>query len=474
MKTASLPHPAGDAARRAAGVRLDDVVGVLRRLGVSPILVLSGQGVADVAGGGAIVCAGARAMITGRGETLTLTMNGRRELLSRTDVAGAVRTLLRFSRAALAGTSPGLSGVYGILGFEAVQYFETLRYPARHPGDPDVPDLLLFVPQVVSTLDEVRGEMRVDGDPEWEVWLRELRSRRCASRVEAGRLVRRSVKPPPAPVLQALNPSGWFTRIVAEAKAAIAAGDAYQIVLSQAWEGISRSDPWDAYLAMHRINPSPYMLYLELPGQVLAGASPEMLCRVRDGRAMIRPLAGTRRRPQGGSVAANVVRGLQRDPKERAEHVMLVDLARNDLNRVCRPGSVRVRALCRAEAYSHVIHMVSHVEGDLVPGCDAVDVLRACFPAGTVSGAPKLRALEIIADLEGRRRGWYAGSIVRLGADGSLDASLVLRSALFFDGRVRIQAGAGIVAASVPEREDAECRAKAEAAVAALGLEAAP
>jgi anthranilate synthase component 1 len=476
VRTTALSYSGGDAARRSAAVRLGDIVRLLRRLETSPILVLEGEGMADVAGGATLVCAGARAMLAGRGERLTLTMNGRRRHLSRTDVASAIRTMLGFSRSALAGAPAGVAGVYGILGFEAAGYCESLRYPGRREGDPDAPDLLLFVPQVVCTVDEARGEVRVDGDAELAIRLRVrgTRTRRYADQPDVGRTAARGVRSADAPVLRALNPPGWFVRIVGDAQAAIAAGEAYQIVLSQAWEGICRRDPWDAYAAMQSINPSPYMLYMETPRQTLAGASPEMLCRVRAGRAAVRPLAGTRRRPSGARIPADLVRGLQADPKERAEHVMLVDLARNDLNRVCRPGSVRVQALCRAETYSHVIHMASHVEGDLAAGYDAVDVLQACFPAGTVSGAPKLRALQLIADLEERRRGWYAGSIVRLGADGSLDASLVLRSAVFFNGRVRVQAGAGIVAASVPEREDAECRAKAQAAIAALGMEAAP
>jgi anthranilate synthase component 1 len=239
------------------------------------------------------------------------------------------------------------------------------------------------------------------------------------------------------------------------------------VVLAQRFTAPFTLPPFELYRALRRINPSPFLYHLDLPGFALTGSSPEILVRVRDGEVTIRPIAGTR--PRGKTAAedeANRV-GLLADPKERAEHLMLLDLGRNDVGRVAESGSVTVTASYTTEFYSHVMHIVSNVVGRLSPEHDAIDALLAGFPAGTVSGAPKVRACEIIAELENAVRGAYAGGVGYFSPDGSMDSCIVLRTAVVKDGIMHVQAGAGIVADSVAEYEQRECEAKAGALLAA-------
>jgi anthranilate synthase component 1 len=257
---------------------------------------------------------------------------------------------------------------------------------------------------------------------------------------------------------------------VARIRDLIAAGDAFQVVLSQRLEVPLDVPPFDLYRALRSLNPSPYMFFLEMDGVSLVGASPEVLVRVEDGRVIVRPIAGTRAR--GGTPEADraLEAELLADPKERAEHLMLVDLGRNDVGRVARYGTVRVPELMAVERYSHVLHMVSQVEGELRPDLDALDALRATFPAGTVSGAPKVRAMEIIDELEPVRRGPYAGAVGWFGYGGrSADTAIAIRTLVAAGGRAWVQAGAGVVADSDPGREYEETLAKARAVLAAVG-----
>jgi anthranilate synthase component I len=256
---------------------------------------------------------------------------------------------------------------------------------------------------------------------------------------------------------------------VREAKAYIRAGDAYQIVLSQRAERRTGASALSLYRAVRRINPSPYLFLLELGDVALVGSSPETLVKLEGTRASVNPIAGTAPRGDGDEER------LLGSQKDRAEHVMLVDLGRNDLSRVCRPGTVRVGKFLEPERYSHVTHLVSEVAGELLPGSSAFDLLRACFPAGTVSGAPKVRAMQIISELEGYRRGPYAGAVGYALPDGTLDTCIAIRTIVLADGVAHLQAGAGIVAESDPVAEHEECLAKLAALEAALDLaEAAP
>jgi anthranilate synthase component 1 len=250
----------------------------------------------------------------------------------------------------------------------------------------------------------------------------------------------------------------------------IRAGDVFQLVLSIRFGGETDLDPFEVYRALRLLNPSPYMYFLDLGTRCIAGSSPEALVRLEGRQAALRPIAGTRPRGIGPDEDAALEAELLADPKENAEHVMLVDLARNDLGRVAVPGTIRVEPYRSIERYSHVMHMVSGTTGVLAPQHDALDLFAAAFPAGTVSGAPKIRACELIAELEPGPRGLYAGTVGYFGTGGAMDQAIAIRTIEFQDGRYAFQAGAGIVADSVPEREHAEILAKGAALAAALKL----
>jgi anthranilate synthase component 1 len=281
--------------------------------------------------------------------------------------------------------------------------------------------------------------------------------------------------PLPAPVAapaqeiaqSATLPAGRYAEMVAAAQRYIVAGDIFQVVLAQRFSTPFPLPPFELYRALRRVNPSPFLYHLDLPGFALIGSSPEILVRVRDGEVTIRPIAGTR--PRGRTAAEDEANRseLLADAKERAEHLMLLDLGRNDVGRVAAPGSVRVTESYTVEFYSHVMHIVSNVVGTLDPARDALDALFAGFPAGTVSGAPKVRACEIIAELEAEKRGAYAGAVGYFSPDGSMDSCIVLRTGVVKDGMLHVQAGAGIVADSDPAAEQRECEAKAGALFAA-------
>jgi anthranilate synthase component 1 len=259
-----------------------------------------------------------------------------------------------------------------------------------------------------------------------------------------------------------------FFSAVARAKEYILAGDIYQVQLAQRFTRKSNADAFDVYRLLRSLNPSPYMYFLSLPGLTVLGTSPEILVTVEGRDVRYRPIAGTRRRGRDAASDRRMEEELLGSVKERAEHVMLVDLGRNDLGRVCEAGSVKVDELMAVERYSHVMHMVSNITGVLRPEMRAIDALRSCFPAGTVTGAPKIRAMEIIAELEGERRGVYAGAIGYLGFNGDLDTCIGIRTMIMKDGQATVQAAAGVVADSRPEEELLETRNKAAALLQAL------
>ncbi len=259
-----------------------------------------------------------------------------------------------------------------------------------------------------------------------------------------------------------------YENAVERAKEYIRAGDLIQVVLSQRWSIHVPAAPFDVYRALRLVNPSPYMYYLRFPQLEIVGSSPELLVRKEEDLAETRPIAGTRQRGTSDEDDQRLASELKADPKERAEHLMLVDLGRNDLGRVCKPGSVKVPELMTIENYSHVMHLVSSVKGELAPQANAFDLFQACFPAGTVSGAPKIRAMQIIDELEPMRRGPYAGSVGYFSYTGNMDMAITIRTLFFHKGQATLQAGAGIVADSVPSREYQECQHKAAALFAAV------
>jgi len=271
-----------------------------------------------------------------------------------------------------------------------------------------------------------------------------------------------------APVTTSSMSRDDYCLAVEAAREHILAGDIFQVVLSQRFDVELDAEPFDVYRVLRQINPSPYMYFLRYPDMTVVGSSPEPMVQLLDGRVISRPIAGTRRRGSSEAEDRRMAAELVEDPKERAEHVMLVDLARNDVGRVVKFGSEEVEEMMILERYSHVMHMTSQVAGDLADGCSPIDVLRATLPAGTVSGAPKVRAMEIIDQLEPVKRGPYAGVIGYFDFSGNIDTAIAIRTMLVKDGIASVQAGAGIVADSVPESEYEECRNKARALLVAV------
>jgi len=386
--------------------------------------------------------------------------------------------LRRLETARLPGLPRFVGGAVGYVGYDGVRYIE--RLPGAPPDDRGLPEALLLFTDVMLVIDNVFGRARaiatVDvGDAD----AAELRRRydeagarleRVAGRLESGPALRRlGMREPVELPAASTRTQPEFERDVERIREYIRAGDAYQVVLSQRLSVPMRADPFDLYRVLRALNPSPYLYYLELDGLSLVGSSPEVMVRLEDGKVTVRPIAGTRPRGETEEEDARLAAELLADEKERAEHLMLVDLGRNDVGRIARFGSVRVTEFMTVERYSHVTHMVSQVEGLLRDGLSAVDVFRACFPAGTVSGAPKIRAMQIIDELEPVRRGPYAGAVGYFSYGGhAMDTAIAIRTLIAAHGTAWIQAGAGIVADSVPRSEYHETLAKARALLAAL------
>ncbi|RMG48964.1 MAG: anthranilate synthase component I [Acidobacteria bacterium] len=354
-------------------------------------------------------------------------------------------------------------GLVGYVGYDMIRFIERLPDVAREAMP--FPLAAFCLPSVILAFDHLQRKISLIGS------LRERDDDGLIDRIQ--RLLESSVPSWPAQASSPPRPNRsreQFVKQVERAKAYIAAGDIFQVVLSIRFEGETEAHPFQVYRALRMINPSPYMYYLDFGAYQIVGSSPESLVRLENGRAMLRPIAGTR--PRGANAAADrqLEAELLADEKERAEHIMLVDLARNDLGRVAQPGTVRVPDFLTVERYSHVMHLVSSVEGQMPPGMDMIDLFKATFPAGTVTGAPKIRAMEIIEELEGERRGPYAGSVGYFGLNGNMDQAITLRTILFAGGRYYIQAGAGIVADSIPEREHEEILNKARALFRALEM----
>ncbi len=374
------------------------------------------------------------------------------------------------------GLPPMAAGVFGYMGYDTVRLVEHL--PDTPPDVLGVPDMILVRPTVVIIFDNVKDEMTVvtpvrpssRQTAQKAYAAAQKRLKAIVDALEApiphGATTTAAVRLPVAEPVSNTAPAD-FTRMVAKAKEYIRAGDAFQIVLSQRFSTPFTLPPFTLYRALRRTNPSPFLYHLDLGGFALVGSSPEILVRVREGEVTIRPLAGTR--PRGETVQADeaLAEALLTDPKERAEHLMLLDLGRNDVGRVAEIGSVEVTEKFFIERYSHVMHIVSNVAGRLRSDHDVIDALLAGFPAGTVSGAPKVRAMQIIDELERHKRGPYAGCVGYFSANGQMDTCIVLRTALVKDGVMHVQAGAGIVYDSQPENEQQECINKAKAVVRA-------
>lgn len=393
-------------------------------------------------------------------------------------------TLSKFKPVDVKGLPRFSGGLVGYIGYDVVKFFEHI--PGEEKTGLDMPDVFLMLADTILVFDNLKQTIKIvsnvhtegtdledayrNAETKIDRIVDELERADC-SRHKIPRLASRH------PEKQTENTAGDFSsnfskegflKAVVKTKEYILAGDIFQCVLSQRFERQTGSHPLDIYRALRIINPSPYMYYLDIGSAQIVGSSPEILVRLEGDKVILRPIAGTRRRGDTEEEDRALEEELKKDPKEIAEHIMLVDLGRNDVGRVAEIGSVKVTERLEVERYSHVMHLVSNVEGSLKKGLDAFDVFRACFPAGTVSGAPKIRAMEIIEELEPTKRGPYAGAVGYFSYSGNMDICITIRTLVIKDGKVYVQSGAGIVADSDPEKEYTETVNKAMAMIKAV------
>jgi anthranilate synthase component 1 len=387
----------------------------------------------------------------------------------------SLRALIAATRFDLSSTTEGelppmAAGLFGVFGYDMVRLLEPLGAP--NPDPLDLPDAVLTRPSLVAIFDSVRREIvmvataypdaGLAADQAWAAAHARLDD--FEGRLRRPLIGRAAAQPTGSPTFTSPVDGQGYGEMVARAKDYIAAGDIFQVVLSHRFSAPWSGEPFAFYRSLRRQNPSPYLFYLNFGAFQLAGSSPEILVRLKDGGVIIRPLAGTRPRGETPEADKALEIELLADPKERAEHLMLLDLGRNDVGRVSAPGTVEVTESFVVERYSQVMHIVSNVQGKADPKLDAVDTLLAALPAGTLSGAPKVRAMEIIDELEGEKRGvGYGGGVGYISAGGEADICIVLRTAMFADGKIFVQAGAGVVNDSNPAAEYAETQAKARA-----------
>ncbi len=382
----------------------------------------------------------------------------------------SLRAVIAASRMALPpGVPPMCGGLFGYLGYDMVRLME--RLPAKNADVLGIPEAVLMRPTLFAVFDTVTDELTlaapvypvagVTAQQAWDAAQHRIRDAQDALARPLPRAAGPVALPPPNP--QSNMPRAQFEEMVVRMKEYIVAGDIFQAVPSQRLSAPFGLPPFALYRALRRINPAPFLFFLDLGGFSIVGSSPEILVRLRDNTVTIRPLAGTRRRGATPEEDAALEAELLGDPKERAEHLMLLDLGRNDVGRVAEIGTVKVTESFAIERFSHVMHISSNVQGQLAAGLDAVDALVAGFPAGTLTGAPKIRAMQIIEELEPMRRGIYGGCIGYFAADGTMDTCIGLRTALVKDGVMHVQAGGGVVADSTPEAEYEESLQKARA-----------
>jgi len=461
---------------------LDTPLSIFRRLddGATTFLLESVEG-GEKWARYSFVGSGARAIFRARGREVEWSEGGETR---RWRVAGDPMEVLREKlREYRPVAPPGLSlprfagGAVGMVAWDWVRFVEKL--PDDNPDPLGLPDLWFVLPETVVVYDNIRHtalvvrhvDLRDGGDAmqryreaERAAWatIEQLRAP-LAPEPRAARA------PGPMQLQRSMQPD-VYREIVKRAKEYVVAGEVFQVVLGLRFTLPLQSDPFLLYRQLRHINPSPYLFFMRMEGPVLISSSPEILVRLEGGQIDVRPLAGTRRRGRSAEEDLAMERELQSDPKERAEHVMLVDLGRNDVGRVAETGSVQVTEFASIERYSHVMHIVSNVQARLRPELDWLDLLRATFPAGTLSGAPKVRAMEIIDELETQRRGPFGGCAGYIDYSGNMDLAITIRTMLAHDGKVSLQAGAGIVADSDPHLEYKECENKARALIRAIDM----
>lgn len=455
-------------------------VGVLEKIddGRRSFLLESAE-TSDHVGRYSILGSSPRVYFESRGSKIRIEENGAvREFETDSDPLAELRKLMsRYSFVEYPGLPPFVGGAVGYIGYDVVRFFETTVSPSP-PDQLNVPDSVFIITDTFLVFDHRYRRLKIfapafidERGPEVAYEEAGAKIAKIVERLESPTHPRLMNAAQVAPHLspQSNTSKEEFCDIVRRCQEHIRAGDVFQIVPSQRFQANYSGSPISLYRALRFVNPSPYMFYLRLGENFsLVGSSPEVHVRLRDRKVEIRPLAGTRRRGATPEEDQELAADLLKDPKERAEHLMLVDLARNDVGRICEFGSIKVSDFMTIERYSHVMHIVSNIEGLLKPGSDADDVMRATFPAGTVSGAPKVRAMQLINEFEKGKRGVYSGAIGYFGFDGNLDSCIALRTIVLKDGVAFAQAGCGVVADSVPESEYQECVNKAMALFRAI------
>lgn len=413
-------------------------------------------------------------IIRSKGNIVEVVRNGEIERQMVEDPLDFLRSHLALHRPVeIEGLPRFFGGAVGYVGYDSVRHFEKL--PSENPAVIGCWDTYFVITDTIVIFDNARQKIKVVSNASTEGKTPEAAYAEAIEKIEL--IIGKLKAPAPSfAVTGSATPSSFrsnisreaFEESVERAKEYVRAGDIIQVVLSQRFSGDLTVDPFSIYRVLRTLNPSPYMFFLRLDDTVVLGASPEVMVRKEGSRVELRPIAGTRPRGATPEEDRRLEEDLLADPKERAEHVMLVDLGRNDLGRVCTPGSVEVTELMIIEHYSHVMHIVSNVQGDLLADKDAFDVVRATFPAGTLSGAPKVRAMEIIEELEPVRREVYGGAVGYFSFSGNMDLAIAIRTLVVRDGKIHLQAGAGIVADSVPAMEYEETVNKAMAVIKAV------
>jgi anthranilate synthase component 1 len=411
-----------------------------------------------------------------KGRRVEITRGGHTEIQEGVDSLDALKQLMgEFHPVEVDGLPRFFGGAVGYLSYDMVRFFE--RLPDQTVDDLNVPDSMFMLTDTIVIFDHMLQKIKVvsnalvDGPPEKAYQQAIAKIEELITRLHQPVPQRPTRQPPAGPLALTSNFSQEaYEQIVERAKEYIRAGDIIQVVPSQRLEAVIDVDPFDIYRTLRTVNPSPYMFYLKFRDLKLVGSSPEVNVRLEGSLIELRPLAGTRRRGRHTAEDREITAELMQDPKERAEHIMLVDLGRNDVGRVAKIGSVKVTELLQVEKYSHVMHLVSHVVGELAEGKDCYDVMRATFPQGTVSGAPKIRAMEIIEELEPTKRGPYAGAVGYFSYSGNMDTCIALRTMTVKGTTAYLQAGGGVVADSVPELEYEETLNKARALMRAIEL----
>ncbi|MBI5491751.1 MAG: anthranilate synthase component I [Deltaproteobacteria bacterium] len=417
-----------------------------------------------------------RTVVRSRGNRTEIIEDGKKRTEEGNPIEVLKALMSRYRPAEVEGAPRFYGGAIGYMGYDVIRHIEKL--PDIAPADLGLYDLFFIFTDTLLVFDNVEHKIKVisnayieEGSDLEDVYGRAVKSiDSLVDTLRNGAVPARKDGPKDAPGISSNFRKEDFLKAVEKTKEYILEGDIIQAVISQRFTTPLTVEPFDIYRALRVVNPSPYMFFLRLGDLTLAGSSPEILVRVEDDSITVKPIAGTRRRGRDAEEDRSLEKELLADPKERAEHIMLVDLGRNDVGRVARPGTVEVNELMTIERYSHVMHIVSNVRGQLDRGMGPFDAFKSCFPAGTLTGAPKVRAMEIIEELEPCKRGVYGGSVGYFGYSGNMDMCITIRTLVIKDNRIYVQAGAGIVADSVPEKEYEETENKARGMLKAVHM----